>query len=59
MRAYETEWAGFLDALTSDTEMPATVQDGVNALALAEAANISHREGRTVAITAQMVGAES
>lgn len=59
MRAYETEWAGFLDALTSDTEMPATVQDGVNALALAEAANISHREGRTVAITAQMVGAAS
>ncbi|SDG02787.1 myo-inositol 2-dehydrogenase [Celeribacter baekdonensis] len=59
MRAYETEWAGFLDALTSGTATPATVQDGVNALALAEAANISHREGRTVTITAEMVGATS
>ncbi|TNJ39744.1 inositol 2-dehydrogenase [Phaeobacter sp. B1627] len=56
MRAYETEWAAFVDALSNDTPMPATVQDGVNALALAEAANLSLTEGRTVTVTAQMTG---
>lgn len=56
MRAYETEWAAFLDALTNGTAMPATVQDGVNALALAEAANLSLKAGRTVALTADMTG---
>ncbi len=31
-------------------------QDGVNALALAEAANQSLKEGRTVPLTAEMIG---
>ncbi len=57
MKAYQTEWAAFLDALIDDTTMPATVQDGVNALALAEAANLSLKEGRTVEVTPQMTGA--
>ncbi|SEM91709.1 myo-inositol 2-dehydrogenase [Loktanella fryxellensis] len=48
MKAYQTEWAAFLDAVLDGTPPPATVQDGVNALALAEAANISLREGRPV-----------
>ncbi|WP_376871002.1 inositol 2-dehydrogenase [Albirhodobacter sp. R86504] len=56
MRAYEIEWGAFLDALIADAPMPATVQDGVNALALAEAANISLREGRPVTITAELTG---
>ncbi len=56
MRAYETEWAAFLDALTDGTAMPATLQDGVNALALAEAANLSSKEGRTVTLTPEMTG---
>lgn len=56
MRAYETEWSAFLDALTHGRDMPATVQDGVNALALAEAANLSLTEGRTIAVTPEMTG---
>ncbi len=56
MRAYETEWSAFLDALNAGATMPATVQDGVNALALAEAANQSLKEGRTVPLTAEMIG---
>lgn len=48
MKAYQTEWAAFLDAVLGGTTPPATVQDGVNALALAEAANISLRDGRPV-----------
>lgn len=56
MRAYETEWAAFLDALTTSSAMPATVQDGVNALALAEAANLSLKEGRTVNLIPEMTG---
>lgn len=57
MRAYRNEWAAFVTAATEGTAPPATVQDGVNALALAEAANIALREGRTVPVTAELTGA--
>ena len=57
MRAYAIEWSAFVDAVVEGKPVPATVQDGVNALALAEAANISLSEGRPVAITPQMTGA--
>jgi len=57
MRAYAIEWSAFVDAVTEGTPVPATVQDGVNALALAEAANRSLAEGRPVSVTPEMTGA--
>ena len=56
MRAYEIEWSAFVDAVIDGTRVPATVQDGVNALALAEAANVSLTEGRPVEITPELIG---
>ena len=56
MRAYGVEWTAFVDAVTEGAPVPATVADGVNALALAEAANTSLAEGRPVEITPQMIG---
>ncbi|MEM7301831.1 MAG: inositol 2-dehydrogenase [Pseudomonadota bacterium] len=38
MPAYEAEWAVFVDAIKSATGMPVTLNDGVAALAMAEAA---------------------
>ncbi|SFG38064.1 myo-inositol 2-dehydrogenase [Palleronia marisminoris] len=57
MRAYAIEWAAFVDACVDGKGVPATVQDGVNALALAEAANRSLSEGRPVDVTSDMTGA--
>jgi len=59
MRAYAIEWSAFVDAVLDGTPVPATVQDGVNALAMAEAANRSREEGRPVAVTPDMTGIES
>ena len=56
MRAYEIEWRAFVDACLDGAPVPATVQDGVNALALAEAANRSLAEGRPVEVTPEMLG---
>jgi len=56
MRAYGIEWAAFVDAVVDGASVPATVQDGVNALALAEAANASRAEGRPVQITKALIG---
>ncbi|MBO0903609.1 inositol 2-dehydrogenase [Jiella sonneratiae] len=56
MRAYQIEWAAFVDAVTGGKPVPATVEDGVNALALAEAANRSLKEGRPVAVAEVMAG---
>lgn len=50
MRAYEAEWRAFIDAVTTGGAYPVTLQDGVNALAVAEAATLSWRLGRTVAL---------
>ncbi|QFU07560.1 Inositol 2-dehydrogenase [Rhodobacteraceae bacterium THAF1] len=57
MRAYAIEWSAFVDACVDGADVPATIQDGVNALALAEAANRSLAEGRPVDVTADMTGA--
>ena len=57
MRAYAIEWSAFVDACVDGKPVPATIQDGVNALALAEAANRSHAEGRAIEITSDMTGA--
>lgn len=48
MKAYEAEWRAFVDAIQAGTGYPVTLQDGVNALAVAEAATLSCRSGQTV-----------
>lgn len=48
MRAYEIEWAQFVDAVQSGTPVPATLEEGVAALAVAEAATQSMKTGQTV-----------
>ncbi|SLN18625.1 inositol 2-dehydrogenase [Roseisalinus antarcticus] len=56
MRAYEIEWAAFVAAVEGGTPMPATLQDGINALAIAEAATLSAKTGTPVAVTPEMLG---
>jgi myo-inositol 2-dehydrogenase/D-chiro-inositol 1-dehydrogenase len=48
MRAYEAEWRAFIDAIKAGTGYPVTLQDGVNALAVAEAATLSCKSGQAV-----------
>jgi myo-inositol 2-dehydrogenase/D-chiro-inositol 1-dehydrogenase len=48
MRAYEAEWLAFVQAVEQGAAMPVTLQDGVNALLVAEAATLSARSGRSV-----------
>jgi myo-inositol 2-dehydrogenase/D-chiro-inositol 1-dehydrogenase len=57
MRAYGIEWSAFVDAVVDGKPVPAGIQDGVNALALAEAANQSLQSGRPVDVTAELTGA--
>ena len=47
-RAYSAEWAAFVDAVTKESAVPVTLDDGVNALAVAEAATRSAKMGTTV-----------
>ena len=56
MPAYEAEWNAFVQAVTAGAALPVTLQDGINALALAEAATRSAQTGATVAITKDMLG---
>jgi len=51
MSAYAAEWAAFVEALARGSAMPVTLDDGVAALVMAEAAERSARTGRTVAIS--------
>jgi myo-inositol 2-dehydrogenase/D-chiro-inositol 1-dehydrogenase len=46
--AYANEMAHFFDALSTGAALRTTVEDGLKALELAEAASISYREGRVV-----------
>ena len=55
MRAYEAEWRAFVAAVEGGSAMPVTLQDGVNALAVAEAATLSARSGRAVRLDGQRV----
>ena len=50
MRAYEVEWAAFVDAALGTKPVPVTLEDGVAALAMAEAASQSAQSGLPVAI---------
>ena len=49
-RAYAIEWAAFVDAVVAKKPMPVSLADGVNALAVAEAATRSAQTGATVAM---------
>ena len=48
MPAYRAEWAAFVEAVTAGTAMPVGIDDGVAALAMAEAATRSAQSGETV-----------
>lgn len=48
MPAYRAEWSAFVDALENGTAMPVGLDEGVAALALAEAATRSSKTGQTV-----------
>jgi myo-inositol 2-dehydrogenase/D-chiro-inositol 1-dehydrogenase len=50
MRAYAAEWAAFVDAVTKNSPLPVALADGVNALAVAEAATRSAKTKSTVAL---------
>lgn len=51
MRAYAAEWSAFVDAINSGSALPVTLQDGVNALTLAEAATESCQTGKPVRLS--------
>ncbi len=48
MPAFEAEWAAFVDAIAGKHSLPVTLQDGVAALAMAEAATQSAQSGLPV-----------
>lgn len=56
MKAYAVEWSAFVDACVEGTPVPASIQDGINALALAEAANMSRAQGRPVEVAPLLAG---
>lgn len=51
MPAYAAEWAAFVDAVNNGTALPVTLDDGVAALAMAEAATLSVKTGAPVALS--------
>jgi len=48
MPAYAAEWSAFVDAVSGGKPMPVSLEDGVAALAMAEAATASAKSGATV-----------
>ncbi len=52
MRAYSVEWSAFVEAVTKGHAVPVSLDDGVIALAVAEAATRSARTGATVELAA-------
>ena len=50
MPAYRAEWAAFVEAVKENNPMPVTLEDGVQALAMAEAAKQSLDTGKPVAL---------
>lgn len=55
MPAYAAEWAAFVDAVNGDKALPVTLEDGVAALAMAEAATLSVKTGAPVSL-ASVIG---
>lgn len=58
-RAYEAEWSSFVNAVLNGESVPVTVQDGVNALAVAEAASLSLKSEETAAVPGDALGVGS
>lgn len=54
MRAYAAEWAAFVAAIETGATPPVTLDDGINALALAEAATLAARSGESVPVAARL-----
>jgi myo-inositol 2-dehydrogenase/D-chiro-inositol 1-dehydrogenase len=50
MASYAAEWAAFVDAVTAGSALPVTLDDGITALAMAEAATRSAQSGETVSM---------
>ncbi|MEL6550126.1 MAG: inositol 2-dehydrogenase [Pseudomonadota bacterium] len=50
MASYAAEWSAFVAAVTDGTTVPVTLQEGISALAMAEAATMSIRSGKPVAL---------
>ncbi|QEN85883.1 inositol 2-dehydrogenase [Labrys sp. KNU-23] len=50
MPAYAAEWAAFVEAVDSGKPLPVTLEDGVAALAMAEAATLSVKTGAPVSL---------
>ena len=50
MPAYAAEWAAFVEAVNGGSAMPVTLDDGVAALAMAEAATLSVKTGNPVSL---------
>jgi myo-inositol 2-dehydrogenase/D-chiro-inositol 1-dehydrogenase len=50
MAAYAAEWASFVDAVTNGTALPVTLSDGIDALAIAEAATRSAQSAMPVTL---------
>ena len=50
MAAYAAEWASFVDAVTNGTALPVTLSDGIDALAMAEAATRSAQSAMPVTL---------
>lgn len=48
MASYAAEWSAFVDAVVNNTEVPVSLNDGVTALAMAEAATQSMKFGNPV-----------
>lgn len=48
LASYASEWSAFVDALSGDGAIPVTLDDGIVALAMAEAATRSHKTGEPV-----------
>lgn len=51
MPAYKAEWAAFVAAVQGKSEMPVNLNDGVAALAMAEAATRSAKNGQPIAMS--------
>lgn len=51
MPAYEAEWKAFVAAVLADSAVPVTLEDGIAALTLAEAASQSAKSGKPVKLS--------
>lgn len=56
MRSYGIGWGRFVDAVLDGTNVPVSVADGVNALAIAEAAGLSMEQGKVVDLAPLLAG---